>query len=123
MKRTGLRRKGTLSESQAIELKGKAGINYIRKLSHIEDLRATKEMILREAEYVLAVLREDRAFWADVTKGNIMCSRCGELLDPQTVYLSLVSLDGYMLPDETKRFLRGEGCPSCCPDFFELASS
>ena len=120
MSRNRLRQKGALAESQAIRSKGKARTDYVQKLDSIEDLNATKEMILREAEYVLAVLSEDKAFWDDVTKENMVCPRCGELLDPQAVYLSLVSLDGYMLPDEAKKFLRGEGCPYCRPDLFEL---
>jgi len=51
------------------------------------------------------------------------CPQCGEILDTQTVYLSLASLDGYMLPDEAKRFLRGEGCPYCRHDLFKFGSS
>jgi len=122
MSRNRLRQKGALAESQAIR-PNEVRTDPVQDVDSIEDLRATKEMILSEAEYVLSVLREDRAFWDDVEKEVIACPRCGELLDPQTVYLSLASLDGYMLPDEAKRFLRGEGCPHCCPDFFELTPS
>jgi hypothetical protein len=64
MNRTKLRQKGVLS--QATKPKGKAKTNPVHKLDYEEDLKATKEMILREAEYVLAVLSEDKAFWEDV---------------------------------------------------------
>ena len=116
-----LRQKGALSESQAIRPKGKERITFVQKLDRIEDLKATKEMILREAEYVLAVLSEDKAFWDDFTEENMACQLCGKLYDPRAIYLSLVTPDGYMLPDEAKRFLRGEGCPYCRHDLFELS--
>jgi len=115
-----LRQKGALSQSKATGTKGKAEITLVRELDRLEGLRATKEMILREAEYVLDVLGKDGAFWDDIAAEYMLCPRCGEQFSSQAVYLSLVSPDGYMSSDEAKRFLCGEGCPSCRPDLFRF---
>jgi hypothetical protein len=114
------RQKSAVPESQASGPEGGVSADQIQELDYTQELKATKEMILREAEYVLAVLSEDKAFWVDVTGENLVCPRCGEQFNPQAVYPSLVSSDGYMLPDEAKMFLRGEGCPYCRPDIFKL---
>jgi RecJ-like exonuclease len=39
--------------------------------------------------------------------GDIKCARCGEKWDSHGVR------EGDMEPDESRRFLRGEGCPGC----------
>ena len=49
---------------------------------------------------------------------DIFCRKCGEPWDRYGVYHHTD-----MLPEESKRFLRGEGCPSCnwgkqCPDCY-----
>jgi len=54
------RQKSAVSASQGL---GSEGANHIQELDFTKDLEATKEIILREAEYILAVLSEDRGFW------------------------------------------------------------
>ena len=125
MSRTKLRQKGALFQSKATRPKGRAGLTFVQKMDRLEELKATKEMILREAEYVLAVLSEDKSFWKDMAVDDaagddMACQKCGKAFDPRAIYLSLVSSDGYMLPDEAQRFLCGEGCPYCRPDLFAL---
>jgi len=44
--------------------------------------------------------------------GDIYCRKCGEPWDSYGVHASLRD-DGDMSPEEARRFLRGEGCPSC----------
>ena len=123
--RTKLRHKGALSQAQATRPKGRAGLTFVQKMDRLEELKATKEMILREAEYVLAVLSEDKSFWKDMAGDDaagddMVCQQCGKAFDPRAIYLSLVSSDGYMLPDGAQRFLCGEGCPYCRPDLFAV---
>ena len=67
------RQKSAVYESQALGSNGAVSTNHIQELDFTKDLEATKEMILRESEFIIAILSEDKAFWDDVVGGKMVC--------------------------------------------------